>query len=145
MVRRWRPPAEGAEDPNPVDTDIGRRLLATLDEGAGVAQHIGVGPASFGGLYHWVTDPDEAEYHMKTLWMELHERQTLGVDVECHYDQVCVVQLASGRRGLVLDALPLQGMMRDLLHPHPGGRAGLQGISRTSMTWPGSTRASPSW
>ena len=64
MVRRWRPQAEGTADPNPIDMELGHRLLATVDEGTGAAQHIEVGPVSLWGPYHWVTDPDEAHYHM---------------------------------------------------------------------------------
>ena len=45
------------------------------------------------------------------------ETPTVGVDVECHDDKVCVVQLASWSRGLVLDALALEGMLQDLLQP----------------------------
>ena len=42
----------------------------------------------------------------------------VGVDVECHLNQVCVVQLATGRLGLVLDALALQAdVMRAILQP----------------------------
>ena len=42
----------------------------------------------------------------------------MWVDVECHYDRECVVQLASCRRGLVFDALALQGhAMGELLQP----------------------------
>ena len=70
VVQRWRPPAEGAEeeDPNPVDPELGRRLLlAFLEEGAGVAQHIGLERATFWGPYHWVTDLEEARYYMKQL------------------------------------------------------------------------------
>ena len=116
-MRRRRPRAEGAEDPNSIDMELGRRLLASLDEGAGAAQHIGVGRASFGRPYHWATDFDDADYHMKAMWMDLHESPIVGIEVGCHYGQVCVVQLASGRRRLVLDALALQHMMRDLLQP----------------------------
>ena len=89
VVRRWRPQAEGAEDPNPVDPELGRWLLATLDEGAGAAQHIGVGRASFWGPYHWVTDPDDAAYHMKALWMDLHENPIVGIEVERHREIGC--------------------------------------------------------
>ena len=118
VVRRWRPPAEGAEDPNPVDPELGRRLLAFLEEGASVAQHIGLERATSWGPYQWVTDLQEADYHMKQLWFDLSDRPIVGVDVECHYDQVCVVQLASWRRGLVLDALALQAhAMGKLLQP----------------------------
>ena len=54
---------------------------------------------------------------MKALWTDVRETPIVGVDVECHDDEVCVVQLASWRRGLVLDALALEGMLRDLLQP----------------------------
>ena len=48
----------------------------------------------------------------------MRARPILGVDVECHDRVVCVVQLASCRRGLVLDALALQAdAMRELLQP----------------------------
>ena len=50
--------------------------------------------------------------------MGSRDRPILGVDVECHYHDVCVVQLASWRRGLVLDALALQARaMGELLQP----------------------------
>ena len=40
----------------------------------------------------------------------------VGVDVECDFNQVCVVQLATGRLCLVLDALALQAdVMRAIL------------------------------
>ena len=117
MVRRWRPPAEGAEDPNPVDPELGRQLLAFLEEGASVAQHIGLERATVWGPYLWVTDLEEARYYMEQLWVDLMARPVLGVDVECHYHDVCVVQLASWRRGLVLDALALQAAMGELLQP----------------------------
>ena len=65
QVRRWRPLAEGAEDPNPLDPELGRRLLAFLEEGASVAQHIGLERATFWGPYQWVTDLEEARYYME--------------------------------------------------------------------------------
>ena len=54
---------------------------------------------------------------MKALWTDVRETPIVGVDVECHDDKVCVVQLASWRRGLVLDAVALEGMLQDLLQP----------------------------
>ncbi len=118
QVRRWRPLAEGAEDPNPLDPELGRRLLAFLEEGASVAQHIGLERATVWGPYQWVTDLEEARHYIEQLWVDLMARPVLGVDVECHYDDVCVVQLASSRRGLVLDALALQAhAMGELLQP----------------------------
>ena len=105
-VRRWKPLAEGAEDPNPVDPELGRRLLAFLER------------ATVWGPYQWVTDLEEARHYMEQLRVDLRARPILGVDVECHYRVVCVVQLASWRRGLVLDALALEAhAMGELLQP----------------------------
>ena len=70
-----------------------------MAEMAGVPQHIGVERATYWGPYQWATDLAEANYHVKQLWFDLSDRPIVGVDVECHYDQVCVVQLASWRRG----------------------------------------------
>ena len=98
VVRRWRPLAEGAEDPNPVDPELGRQLLAFLEEGASVAQHIGLERATVWGPYQWVTDLEEARSYMEQLWVDLMARPILGVEVECHYPDVCVVPLASWRR-----------------------------------------------
>ena len=79
VVRRWRPLAEGAEDPNPVDPELGRRLLAFLEEGASVAQHIGLERATLWGPYQWVTDLEKADYHMKQLGFDLSDRPIVGV------------------------------------------------------------------
>ena len=55
---------------------------------------------------------------MKKLWFDLSEWPIVGLHVESHDDQVCVVQLASQCRGLVIDALALQGpAMCRLLQP----------------------------
>ena len=117
VVPRWRPPADGAEDRNPVKHERVRQLLTPI-EGAIVEQHVGVQRATCWGPYQWVTDLEEAEYHMKKLWFDLSEWPIVGVHVESHDDQVCVVQLASHCRGLVIDALALQGpAMCRLLQP----------------------------
>ena len=48
----------------------------------------------------------------------MSDRPMVGVDVEYHFNQVCVVQLATHRLGLVLDALALQAdVMRAILQP----------------------------
>jgi len=72
-LRGWTLEAKGDEVFNHIDQEIGRRLLATLDVGAGAAQHIEVDCASFWGPYHWVTDLDDAAYYMEAPWMDLHE------------------------------------------------------------------------
>ena len=117
VVPRWRPPADGAEDRNPVKHERVRQLLTPI-EGAIVEQHVGVQRATCWGPYQWVIDLEEAEYHMKKLWFDLSEWPVVGLHVESHDDQVCVVQLASQCRGLVIDALALQGpAMCRLLQP----------------------------
>ena len=68
-LRGWTPEAKGAEVFNPID-------LATLDVGAGAAQHINVDCASFWEPYHWVTDLDGAAYYMEAPWMDLHENHS---------------------------------------------------------------------
>ena len=85
-----------------------------------VAQYIGLEPATFCRPYHWVTDPEEACYYMKELWFDLmgsRDKPILGIDVKCYYGEVCMVQLASWRRALVLDALELQHYVGGLLQP----------------------------
>jgi len=108
---------DGAEDRNPVKHELVRQLLTPI-EGAIVEQDVGVQRATCWGPYQWVTDLEEAEYHMKKLWFDLSEWPIVGVHVESHDDQVCVVQLASQCRGLVIDALAIQGpAMCRLLQP----------------------------
>ena len=85
-----------------------------------VAQYIALERATFPGSYHRVTDLEEAYYYMKELWFDVMgscDKPILGVDVECHYDEVCMVQLASWRRALLLDALELQHYVGELLQP----------------------------
>ena len=57
---------------------------------------------------------------MEQLWFDLmgsRDRPILGIDVKCYYGEVCMVQLSSWRRGLLLDALELQHYVGDLLQP----------------------------
>ena len=85
-----------------------------------VAQYIGLERTTFLGPYHWVTDLVEACWYMEQLWFDLmgsRDRPILGIDVKCYYGEVCMVQLSSWRRGLLLDALELQHYMGDLLQP----------------------------
>ena len=64
-LRGWTPEANGAEVFNPIDLEI-------LDVGAGAAQHINVGCASFWEQNHRVTDLYGAAYYMEVPWMDLH-------------------------------------------------------------------------
>ena len=61
---------------------------------------------------HTVDDCSEAARHVDALAADF-----VGVDVGCHIDVVCVVQLASARHCVLLDAIALRGKMRDLLQP----------------------------
>ena len=94
------------------------RFLDDLD-GARDAQHLVAGERfSHLGPYAWITEPAQADFYMKMLWADVSDRPMVGVDVEYHFDQVCVVQLATDRLGLVLDALALQAdVMRAILQP----------------------------
>ena len=40
-----------------------------------------------------------------------------GIDVECYRDQACLVQLASETRGILLGALALKDVMKELSQP----------------------------
>ena len=85
-----------------------------------VAQYIALERATFLGSYHRVTDLEEAYYYMKELWFDVmgsRDKPILGIDVKCYYDEVCMVQLASWRRALLLDALELQHYVGELLQP----------------------------
>ena len=85
-----------------------------------VAQYIALERATFPGPYHCVTDLEEAYYYMKELWIDVmgsRDKPILGIDVKCYYDEVCMVQLASWRRALLLDALELQHYVGELLQP----------------------------
>ena len=75
-----------------------------LDADTRVTQHIGDGRATCWGPYEWVTDPLQADSHTQCLREDLSQDSSgpmMGVHVECDFDQVCVVQLSSDRRGLV--------------------------------------------
>ena len=58
------PLEEGVEDPNPVDPEIGRSLLAMLNGDAGVTQNIEGGLTTVWGPYKYVTDREEAFYYL---------------------------------------------------------------------------------
>ena len=69
-----------------------------------------------------MADYSEASRHVAALAADLLdqvccERPYVGVDVKYHLDEVCVVQLASARHCVLLDAIALRGNMRDLLQP----------------------------
>ena len=75
---------------------------------------------TFWGPYHWVTDLGDAFWYMEQLWFDLMGscyRPILGIDVKCYYGEVCIVQLSSWRRGVLLDALELKHYVGDLLQP----------------------------
>ena len=95
------------------------RPIPDVLDGEAVAKHVGAGERfSQWGPYKWITDRALAVFYMEILWADVWERPMVGVDVECDFNQVCVVQLATGRLGLVLDALALQAdVMRAILQP----------------------------
>ena len=73
-----------------------------------VAQYIGLERTTFWGPYHCVTDLGEACWYMEQFWFDLmgsRDRPILGIDVKCYYGEVCMVQLSSWRRGLLLLSL----------------------------------------
>ena len=69
------------------------------------------------GPYDWVANRVEASKHVEDLRRELIEWPYLGIEVRCCFDEVCLVQLASATRAVVLDALALKDVMRELLQP----------------------------
>ena len=70
------------------------------------------------GPYAWITHPAQAQFYMKMLWVDVSERLMVGVHVEYHLNQICMVQLTTDRFSLVLDALALQAdVMRAILQP----------------------------
>ena len=123
-----RPPTFGSVTGGAAFRAAANAISSASEEEAGdargddddVAQYIGLERATFCGPYHWVTDPEEACYYMKELWFDLmgsRDKPILGIDVKCYYGEVCMVQLASWRRALVLDALELQHYVGELLQP----------------------------
>ena len=100
---------------------VGRELAAPLKDCVALMQQTGVERGSTWGAYEWVTDPQQFEYHMKDLWRDMMGTAYVGVEVKCCEDQVCVVQLASCCRVVLLDALSLPG---DAMRPS-GFRAGM--------------------
>ena len=115
-VPSWRPVEEGVEDPNPVDSELGRSVLTKLNGGAGVTQNIESGLTTLWGPYKYVTDREEAFYSLRCLWRDFEQAPFVGVNLEYQLEQVCLVQLASEQRVLVLDAIKLgDDTMRELL------------------------------
>ena len=123
-----RPPTLGAVAGDAAFRAAANAISSASEEEAGdargddddVAQYIGLERATFWGPYHWVTDLGEACYYMEQLWFDLmgsRDRPILGIDVKCYYGEVCMVQLSSWRRGLLLDALELQHYVGELLQP----------------------------
>jgi len=121
VLPKWRPPKEGA-DPNGLDPALGGWLLALLDGAVPVPRYLAGEPVQKRGNtpfgpYEWVADCSEASRHVAALAADLRERPYVGVDVECHFDKVCVVQLASARHCVLLDAIALRDYMHELLQP----------------------------
>ena len=123
-----RPPTIGSVTGGAAFRTAANAMTSASEEEAGdareddhdVAQYIALERATFWGPYHWVTDLEEACYYMKELWFDLmgsRDKPILGIDVKCYYDEVCMVQLASWRRALLLDALELQHYVGELLQP----------------------------
>ena len=123
-----RPPTLGAVAGDAAFRAAANAISSASEEEAGdsrgddddVAQYIGLERTTFWGPYHWVTDLVEACWYMEQLWFDLmgsRDRPILGIDVKCYYGEVCMVQLSSWRRGLLLDALELQHYVGDLLQP----------------------------
>ena len=123
-----RPPTLGAVAGDAAFRAAANAISSASEEEAGdsrgdnddVAQYIGLERTTFLGPYHWVTDLVEACWYMEQLWFDLmgsRDRPILGIDVKCYYGEVCMVQLSSWRRGLLLDALELQHYVGDLLQP----------------------------
>jgi len=69
--------------------------------------------------WEWVADYAKADDLMAKLWGDMDESNewVIAVDVEYRIDSVCVVQLATRQRTLVLDARKLFDEMRMLLKP----------------------------
>ena len=123
-----RPPTIGSVTGGAAFRTAANAMTSASEEEAGdareddhdVAQYIALERATFPGSYHRVTDLEEAYYYMKELWFDVmgsRDKPILGIDVKCYYDEVCMVQLASWRRALLLDALELQHYVGELLQP----------------------------
>ena len=123
-----RPPTIGSVTGGAAFRTAANAMTSASEEEAGdareddhdVAQYIALERATFPGSYHRVKDLEEAYYYMKELWFDVmgsRDKPILGIDVKCYYDEVCMVQLASWRRALLLDALELQHYVGELLQP----------------------------
>ena len=147
VVPRWRPPAEGADDPNPIDLmELEHPLLAQhigverstvcLGNGARalppsgepcfieIAASLGAHPVNAEPADEWevhrcVADRQEADDEIFEFWNDLlsYEQFVMGIDVKYHDGQVSVVSLASTHCTVILDALALGDAMHQLLQP----------------------------
>ena len=147
VVPRWRPPAEGADDPNPIDLmELEHPLLAQhigverstvcLGNGARalppsgepcfieIAASLGAHPVNAEPADEWevhrcVADRQEADEEICEFWKDLlsHEQFVMGIDVKYHDGQVSVVSLASTQCTVILDALTFGDAMHQLLQP----------------------------
>ena len=64
-----------------------------------------------------MTDLDEADLHIAQLRADLSCTPIVGVDVEYHGNVICLIQLSSNQRTIVLDAITLHNWMQQLLQP----------------------------
>ena len=118
----WRLPSEGTEDPNGLDPGMGAWLLGLLDRSVPIPHYLAWEPVqkrgnTVFGQFDWVADCSEARGRVASLALDLRENPTVGVAVECHFDEVRVVQLASARHCVLLDATALAHVMHELLQP----------------------------
>ena len=72
---------------------------------------------SFADDFAYVTDLDEADLHIAQLRADLSCTPIVGVDVEYHGNVICLIQLSSNQRTIVLDAITLHTWMHQLLQP----------------------------
>ena len=86
---------------------VGRELAASLEYCGALMQQIGAECGSTWGAYEWVTDLHELDDHMEALRIDVMDTAYVGGEVKCDDDQVCVVQLSSFCRVVLLDALSL--------------------------------------